>query len=275
MPSPTRGEGTVLRSSSLSTRRLNSLRCRPANAGTHTPREPFEARWSLAFRATSPPPRRMGPGSAPCRARARHGLSGTTATVWRIHGLKQHDVQTAERLNGRLDQSADNGRRTYQRVLAAKLARGLPSVRPSQIGRGRRECRVRASPMARLQKKCRRQVPQVQPTFRHSLRDGWNAYAQSPWRAGLLATMPRQCSRIARVIPASGYQDAATSRPRGCRSSAHPKDTLRHHHGHRIPTSRVVTIARNALCGEAGCGNMIMISVKTQGLFSVSELSLG
>ena len=44
----------------------------------------------------------------------------------------------------------------------ATSVRVLPERSPPQDG-GRGECRVRASPMARLRKKCRRQVPQVVP----------------------------------------------------------------------------------------------------------------
>src|SRR4051812_41960526 len=61
--------------------------CRPGlvrncarGAGTHNPRTSFGAGASLGSRGLGPP-RRMDPGSAPCRAVARHGLPGTTAVV--------------------------------------------------------------------------------------------------------------------------------------------------------------------------------------------------
>ncbi len=41
--------------------------------------------------------------------------------------------------------------------------------------------------MARLRKKCRRQVPQVLPIIRHSLRDGFNAYFALSPGTGLIA----------------------------------------------------------------------------------------
>src|SRR3569833_3320229 len=47
--------------------------------------------------------------------------------------------------------------------LAANGARALRSRYPRRTARGRGECRALASPMARLRKKCRRQVPQVRP----------------------------------------------------------------------------------------------------------------
>jgi len=41
--------------------------------------------------------------------------------------------------------------------------------------------------MARLRKKCRRQVPQVLPIIRHSLRDSLNAYFVLSPGTGLIA----------------------------------------------------------------------------------------
>ena len=69
-------------------------------------------------------------------------------------------------------------------------------------------------------KKCRRQVPQVVPINRHSLRDGLHAYTQSPWCAGLVGHHgDNALSRIAldTSIGVSGRCDF-TSAP--CRSSA-------------------------------------------------------
>jgi hypothetical protein len=75
----------------------------------------------------------MDPASTPRRAVARHGLPGTTA----VGGA-----------DSRLKQQATRGN-----VLAARDARGMHGPCPSTKSRGRRECRVKASPMARLQKK--------------------------------------------------------------------------------------------------------------------------
>src|SRR3954453_23705834 len=115
--------------------------------------------------------------------------------------------------------------------------------------------------MARLKKKCRRQVPQVVPINRHSLRDGLHAYTQSPWCAGLLATIrdnacapPRDTS-----IGVSGPCDFTSA---SCRSSAHSKEHAATSRGHRLPASRVVTIARNAPLLEAGWGERNTISEK-------------
>jgi len=65
--------------------------------------------------------------------------------------------------------------------------------------RGRRECRVKASPMARLRKKCRRQVPQVQPINRHSPRGGLNAYTCSPRGSAVLS--PSSTRRVQASSP--------------------------------------------------------------------------
>ncbi len=81
--------------------------------------------------------------------------------------------------------------------------------------KGRRECRVKAPPMARLRKKCRRQVPQakpVQPGIPCAM--VFTLIRSLPGAPGLLATIAAMRLRALRVIPASGYQDAATSRPR-------------------------------------------------------------
>ena len=48
-------------------------------------------------------------------------------------------------------------------LLAALSARPSCAARPALSSRGHGECRGLAAPMARLRKKCRRQVPQVQP----------------------------------------------------------------------------------------------------------------
>jgi hypothetical protein len=49
--------------------------------------------------------------------------------------------------------------------------------------------------MARLQKKSRRQSPQVQPIIRHSPRDGFNAYIVISPGNGLIA--PVACELVA------------------------------------------------------------------------------
>ena len=120
--------------------------------------------------------------------------------------------------------------------------------------------------MARLRKKCRRQVPQVQPRHPGIPRAMVFTLIRSlPGAPGFLATMIRAARwrAIANVTPASGCQDAATSRPQEIvrphlrRSAANPR-------GHRIPASRVVTIARNAPRLEAGWGEISTYSEKAK-----------
>ena len=60
----------------------------PANAGTHTPRERFEAGRSLAFCPTRPP-RSMGPGSAQRRALRVAACPGRQRSLTRLHVSKR------------------------------------------------------------------------------------------------------------------------------------------------------------------------------------------
>ncbi|RTL97709.1 MAG: hypothetical protein EKK32_20265 [Bradyrhizobiaceae bacterium] len=100
--------------------------------------------------------------------------------------------------------------------------------------------------MARLRKKMQAAgTTGSAETSRHSPRDGLHAYTQSPWCAGLSG---HHCATLAhrRVIPASGYRDAATSRPRQIVRPRPREEDAATSRGHRLPASRVVTIARNA-----------------------------
>ncbi len=138
-------------------------------------------------------------------------------------------------------------------------------ARPSQTCRGRRECRVKASPMARLRKKCRRQVPQakpVQPAF--PARRSSRLYAVSLVRRACWPPSPRGTSAPSRLDTSVGVSGRCDFTSAAKPFVGVPEDTLRQHRGHRIPTSRVVTIARNAPPSEAGCAEIIMISDKTQ-----------
>jgi hypothetical protein len=85
------------------------------------------------------------------------------------------------------------------------------------------------------------------------------------WLATVVSVMPshREAmsrSIVANLILASEYQDHATSS-----SASLPvvsRKSTWHRRGHRIPASRVVTIARNAPLHEAGWRYEIMISEK-------------
>ena len=89
--------------------------------------------------------------------------------------------------------------------------------------------------------------------IRHSLRDGFNAYTCSPRGPARLPPSPAQrVSVAAGLVSAPGDQDHTISRPhrlvRPCiRCTASP-------HGHRIPTSRIVTTARTSLSARQDGG---------------------
>ena len=79
--------------------------------------------------------------------------------------------------------------------------------------RGHGECRALAAPMARLQQKKQAAVTTGSAeNTRHSPRNGWNGcFAFSPvLRAFWPPCRDNALKRVARVIPASGYQDHAT-----------------------------------------------------------------
>ena len=78
--------------------------------------------------------------------------------------------------------------------------------------------------------------PQVQPIIRHSLRNGLRLITRSPWEPGFLAPIAAQIVPHD-LVPASGHQDHAIS------PSVSAAFVLRTLHVHRIPASRVVTIA--------------------------------
>ncbi|WP_434906328.1 hypothetical protein [Bradyrhizobium sp. HKCCYLS20291] len=70
----------------------------------------------------------------------------------------------------------------------------------------------------------------------------------------MLATITTRRIGVTRLDTSVGVSGPCDFTSAPSRSSAHHKDTLRLHRGHRFPTSRVVTIARYALCNEAGYG---------------------
>ena len=102
--------------------------------------------------------------------------------------------------------------------------------------RGRRECRVKASPMARLQaKNAGGRNHRFSRIIRHSLRGGFNAYGVLSSGTGL--SCPRRRAIISRnLTSASGGQDHTLLRPLQCRSSARTS-RARRQSVHRIPRS--------------------------------------
>ncbi len=124
---------------------------------------------------------------------------------------------------------------------------------------GAGKARRRLTPAARLRKKCRRQVPQVQPrTPGLPCATVLTLIRSLPGAPGLLATI-RDNACALRGTPASGCQHAATSRPHHAvrrRVRRHAAAQVRP----SLPASRVVTIARNAPPAEAGCAHQSTIS---------------
>jgi len=107
--------------------------------------------------------------------------------------------------------------------------------------------------MARLQKRKQAAVTTGSAkTSRPSLRDGFNAYTRSPWGpAWLPPSSAWRVSDTTDLASAPGGPDHTISRPQLSRSSACARHAASRY-VHRIPASRVVTIARNAPPCEAG-----------------------
>ena len=118
------------------------------------------------------------------------------------------------------------------RDLAARFTRGLLSNLPYPPMRGRRECRVRASPAVSCAKVCKKahtsiQVQRRHPTFPAQwLYDLYRALLGEP---GFLATVTWRMIPQS-LTPASGRQDHTTS------SSASRAVRQKRIRGHRIPS---------------------------------------
>ena len=129
-----------------------------------------------------------------------------------------------------------------------------PAAMPSQQMRGRGECRVKASPMARLRKKCRRQVPQVQPVNRHSPRAGLNAYTRSPRGPASIAPVAYAMRKHRRLLGLSSgrpgphdFTSASMSFVGMIQSRCDPTRPAHPHLAYRDDRAY-------APLGEAGCG---------------------
>jgi hypothetical protein len=99
--------------------------------------------------------------------------------------------------------------RIHVRLLAARSARGLPE-RLSLQERGSRECRVRAAPAvscAKCTRKCAHEHTGSAETLRHSLRNGFTAYAVlSPAKN---SSCHRRCRLDGGYDPVGSYQPPA------------------------------------------------------------------
>ena len=158
--------------------------------------------------------------------------------------------------------SVPHSKRHARSSLAARHARAVHQVRPRNSG-GRREGRALAAPVARLRKKCRRQVPQVWPnTPGLPCATVGTAYTWSPWCTGLVghhvATMRL---RALRWTPASGCQDRTISPCATNRSSARHEATLRFLAPIASHSPRLMTVATRP-SGGSRTGDIYMISEK-------------
>ena len=160
-------------------------------------------------------------------------------------------------------------------------ARVLPVAWPSQNRRGRRECRVTTSPMARLQQKKQAAVTTGRARHRHSLRDGVTVYiALSPVTFAWLPPSSAEKHVLENLAPASERQDHTTSpsasghvRLTCPQRPPHPRPTYRDDRPKRPSSSRrdarehrcdlpdgasadaCDRLARRAICAWRACGN--------------------
>jgi hypothetical protein len=107
--------------------------------------------------------------------------------------------------------------------------------------RGRREGRVLAAPMVRLQTKSRRRHHRFSQNIRPSLHDGFNGVLRAlPGDRAFLppSSSKRAFARSGNLAPASGRQDHTTS------PYATSDDRLTRGRVHRIPQPTFVTIAK-------------------------------
>jgi len=138
---------------------------------------------------------------------------------------------------------------------------------------GRREGRVQAAPMARLQKKSRRQSPQDWPNNRPSLRDGANGCSVLSQGTGLVCPLRARRSLVASATTRLRKRVArdtsvGVSGPHGLtvrsriRSSARETRTATPS-GHRIPRSTARDDRETPLLVERGTGRMIVVICPT------------
>ena len=124
----------------------------------------------------------------------------------------------------------------YGAAFPRRRTPGLCVIRPPSGMRGRGECRVKASPMARLQNK-----KQAAVTTGLAESSGipcamvLTLIARSPWGPGFLAPIARGARHAANLTSASGGQDHTPS------PSAPALLVSHHHRVHRIPASTSVT----------------------------------
>jgi hypothetical protein len=155
------------------------------------------------------------------------------------------------------DESAEppSHRSAYKRVCTIPRRNRARVIRidwPSENRRGRRECWVMASPMARLQQKKQAAVTTGSAGHRHSLRNGVTAYIALSLGNGL-SCPHRPRDHLAVLASASGGRDHTTSPSasatfvrRGKPRPSHPRPTVRDDRPKRPSSSR--RDARDGVC---------------------------
>ena len=136
--------------------------------------------------------------------------------------------------------------------------------------RGRRECRVRAAPMAACASVESTRVSNQGHTAinRHSLRDGFNGlYRALPGDRALLP--PSFADRSTTLASASGRQDH-TSLP-----SADKPTRLVNRRVHRIPLPTSVTTAKRPSCGNGTAGRIHNFWFSESEIFARGQLTIG
>ena len=176
--------------------------------------------------------------------------------VWRRHHRRGRPRRQPLRVQIRISNSLVAAKRVPRRGRRPDVASN------SALGkrRGRRECRVMASPMARLQQK-----KQAAVTTGSARSTGipcamvYGLYRALPGAPGFLATITSVMqSIIANLASASGCQDHTTS------PSVPAAVVCCRLHVHRIPAPRVVTIGRNVPLHRGGMAESIVVICPTE-----------
>jgi hypothetical protein len=152
----------------------------------------------------------------------------------------------------------------HDTAFSRRVLRPSPADGHALPERGHGECRMLAAPMARLQKKSRRQSPQVWPR-RPGLPCAMvlTLMARSPWEPGFVAPIARELI-ISRTWPQR--REARTTRFCVRINAARPHENrARRQRVHRIPRSTFVTIAKRPSdeCGTAWTILLIPGNVKS------------
>ncbi len=147
--------------------------------------------------------------------------------------------------------------RGYAFAFSRRFAPELLHASPSKLKRGRRECRVKASPMARLQQKKQAAVTTGSAGSSGTpCAMGYGLYRALPGDHRLVATVVREINP-ATLAPASERQDHTTS------PSASATFVSRALRVHRIPAPRIVTIGRNVPLHRGGMRERMVLICPT------------